>query len=285
MSEFSFYDELINLSNKNNDIKNTTEKTINNNLEEKTCQHENKNLEKGISICIDCGEELSENLSTDKEWRYYGQNDTKYNSDPNRVQMRKTEEKNIYNDVENFGFSEILVDEANKIYSDITKTPNFAKGKILRGNSRKSVILACIFHAYKISNNPQSIDKLIKIFGIERKSALKGLKFVNLKAPKKYKLRTTYITPMNLIKEIVEKFDGTEDQIKQISEIYEKIKDKSEKLNKSRPQSVASAIVYYWILKNKKNITCKEFAEKVDLSELTINKIIKEIENILNEKM
>jgi transcription initiation factor TFIIIB Brf1 subunit/transcription initiation factor TFIIB len=90
---------------------------------------------------------------------------------------------------------------------------------------------------------------------------------------------------MNLIKEIVEKFDGTEDQIKQISEIYEKIKDKSEKLNKSRPQSVASAIVYYWILKNKKNITCKEFAEKVDLSELTINKIIKEIENILNEKM
>jgi len=284
MEDFSFYDELISLSeNKQNEIQNKNDNKIEN---DKDCKHENKNTDKGIIICMDCGQELEENLSSDKEWRYYGQNDNKYNSDPNRVQIRKSEEKNIYPDLEGLGFSEVLIDEADKLYTEITR------GKILRGNSRKSVILGCIFHAYKKTKNPQTIDNLIKNFGIERKRALKGLKSVGLKIPKSYRLGNNDISTINLIKEIVSKFDGNEEQVKQICDIYEKLKDKieklkddiknkPEKLNKCRPQSVASSIVYYWILKNKKNISCKEFAEKVELSEITINKIVKEIKSIL----
>lgn len=239
------------------------------------CSHENIVNEKGITICIDCGEEIQQKIDHDKEWRYYGQNDNKHNSNPNRVQMRKNEERSIYKDVESLGFSESIISKANKLYAQVTQ------GKIFRGNSRKAIVFACVFHAYKISDKPQSHDKLIKIFNLNRKTGLKGLKYVNLCAPKNSKIRTTYITPINLVEEIMDQFSATEDQKHEVFEIYEKVKNKSSKLNRSRPQSVASGVVFYWICKKDKDITLKDFAKKVTLSELTINKMTKEINEIL----
>lgn len=245
--------------------------------EEDTCDcfHPNIISEKGVHVCVDCGEEVQNNITHDKEWRYYGQSDTKHSSDPNRVQMRKIEERSIFKDVENLGFSESIISKANKIYAQVTQ------GKIFRGNSRKAIVFACVFHAYKMSGKPQSHERLIQIFNLNRKTGLKGLKYVNLYAPKESKIRTTYITPKNLVNELMTKFSASEEQTQEVIQLYEKIKNKSSRLNRSRPQSVASGLVYYWICKKGKDITLKEFAKKVILSELTINKIAKEITDVL----
>ena len=64
--------------------------------------------------------------------------------------------------------------------------------------------------------------------------------------------------------------------------IYKSVKNKSSKLNRARPRSLSSSIVYYWILKNSINISLKEFSKKVELSELTIQKNIKEITNVFS---
>ena len=173
------------------------------------------------------------------------------------------------------GFSDKIVNEANKIYFQVTK------GQIFRGNSRKAIVFASIFHAYKLSGKPQSHEKLIDVFHLNRKIGLKGLKHVNLYAPKNSTIRTTYITPINLVEEIMEKFSATVDQKQEVIELYHQIKNKSSRLNRSRPQSVASGIVYYWICLNKKDITLKQFTKKVSLSELTINKIAKEISDVV----
>jgi len=239
------------------------------------CFHNNIISEKGVNVCVDCGEEVQNNITHDKEWRYYGQSDTKHSSDPNRVQMRKIEERSIFKDVENLGFSESIISKANKIYAQVTQ------GKIFRGNSRKAIVFACVFHAYKMSGKPQSHERLIQIFNLNRKTGLKGLKYVNLYAPKESKIRTTYITPKNLVNELMTKFSASEEQTQEVIQLYEKIKNKSSRLNRSRPQSVASGLVYYWICKKGKDITLKEFAKKVILSELTINKIAKEITDVL----
>lgn len=240
------------------------------------CKHLHVLNDNNIKICEDCGRELTIELNFEKEWRYYGSSDTKYNSDPNRCNIRKSNIKTIHKDVENLGFSDKIIDKANKIYEQTTN------GKIYRGKSRKSIIFACIFHAYKMENNPQSCDHLIQIFTLEKKVALKGLKHVNLNAPKSSHIRTTYITPENLINEIMKKFDATCDQINEVISIYEKIKNKSSTINRSRPQSVASGLVRYYILLKKKDISMDEFRKKVDLSELTIVRIVKEISRILN---
>ena len=63
--------------------------TINN----KICLHINIISEGGAMICESCGKELEKNIYRDKEWRYYGQSDSKRTSDPNRVHARKIDEK------------------------------------------------------------------------------------------------------------------------------------------------------------------------------------------------
>ena len=67
-----------------------------------------------------------------------------------------------------------------------------------------------------------------------------------------------------------------------VIEIYNKIENRSSILNRSRPQSVASGIVRYYILLNEKENTMAEFRSKVKLSELTINRIVREIAALLD---
>ena len=244
--------------------------------ESDVCQHLNFNSDSSNVFCIDCGQELEKNIFQDKEWRYYGQSDTKRLSDPNRVVARKFEDRNIYKDVENMGFSDKIVHLANQIYIQVTK------GQIYRGNSRRSIVFASIFHAFKIQGKPQSHDKLIKIFDLNRKIGLKGLKHVNLNAPKDSIIHTTYITPENLIEDIMDKFKATREQKDEVIDLYKKIKNKSSKINRSRPQSVASALTYWWICHKSMDITLKDFAKKSDLSELTIDRLSKEISEVLN---
>jgi transcription initiation factor TFIIIB Brf1 subunit/transcription initiation factor TFIIB len=243
--------------------------------EDDICLHENICVENSMNICYTCGKEIDKNIFQDKEWRFYGASDSKRNSDPNRVQLRRNDDKNIYKDTENMGFGDKIVSMANQIYIQVTK------GQIFRGNSRKAIIFASIFHSFKIQGKPQSHEKLIKIFELSKKASLKGLKYVTLNAPKDSLIHTTYITPTNLIEDIMDKFNATSEHKKEVVEIYEKIKNKSSKINRSRPQSTASGVVYWWISYKNIDIPLKVFAKKVELSELTIQKIAREVSEIL----
>jgi hypothetical protein len=74
-------------------LSNDTPKKIENKEE---CLHKNIILENVTKICTECGVVIDKDLSYDKEWRYYGQADNKRLSDPNRVHLRKIEDKNIF---------------------------------------------------------------------------------------------------------------------------------------------------------------------------------------------
>lgn len=241
----------------------------------RSCQHLSTINADGLIICEDCGEEINRLPVHDKEWRYYGGNDSKHTSDPNRVQMRKTEERTIFKDVENMGFSEKIVADANKIYLLVTS------GRIYRGSSRKGIVFACIFHAYNAMGNHQSHERLIEVFKLTRKSALKGLRHVSVNLPKDSNVKINGVTPVSIVEEIMNLFSATSEQKKQVTAYYDLIKNKSSKLNRSRPQSVASGLVYYWMKTEEKSLTLKEFAEKVKLSELTITNIAKEIAEVM----
>jgi transcription initiation factor TFIIIB Brf1 subunit/transcription initiation factor TFIIB len=230
---------------------------IKENIEKNVCSHKNVYNDNSNIICTDCGKELEKSIFQEKEWRYYGQSDNKRTSDPNRVHIRKIDDRNIFKDVENMGFSDKVISLANQIYIQVTK------GQIFRGNSRKSVVFSCMFHAFKILGKPQTHENLIKIFGLTRKASLKGLKFVNLN------------------EDIMDKFKATDEHKKEVINLYAKIKNKSSKINRSRPQSISSGLIYFWISMKNIDISLKDFAKKVELSELTISKIAKEISDIL----
>lgn len=252
------------------DVENTLHKN-----QGRECKHQSTIVEGSNTICEDCGTMLNKELSFEKEWRYYGMMDTKHHSDPNRCNMRRCEDKTIFKDVDKLGFSDKIVSSANKIYEQVTNN------RIFRGNTRKGIIFACIFHAYKSNNSPQSCERLIEIFEIDRKVALKGLKFVNLNAPKDSLFRNFQISTEHLIVEIMEKFHATPQHIEEVLAIYDFIKDKSSLLNRSRPQSVACGLVRFYILRKNADISMDYFRSKIRLSELTISRIVKEIGKIL----
>jgi transcription initiation factor TFIIIB Brf1 subunit/transcription initiation factor TFIIB len=237
------------------------------------CVHENWSMESFNRVCEDCGMVIAKEDDPDNDILNPV---AKYNTDPKRCHARRYEEKGIYKDVEKLGFSDKIVSIASMMYDQVTG------GKIFRGNSRKGIIFACIFHAYKINNNPQSCEQLIEIFGIERKIGLKGLKFVNLNSPKDSKFRNYQISTEDIIREIMDKFNANDAQKVEAIGIYEKIRNRSSLLNRSRPQSVASGVVRYYILQKNKDISIDFFKSRVKLSELTITRIVGEIENIVD---
>lgn len=242
----------------------------------KGCEHKDINEDGGIVTCLNCGKELEKNIFHDKEWRYYGQSDNKKTSDPNRVTLRKIPDKNIFQDVENMGFSDKIVAAANQLYLSVTKD------QIFRGSSRKAIIFACIFKVYLMNGIAQTHESLIKLFDLDKKVGLKGLKYVNLNLSKDSIIHTTFITPVHLIENIMDKFNASDEQKAEVAALYLRIKNKSSKINRSRPQSVSAGLIWFWICMKGLEINLKEFAVKTGLSELTISKISKEISSILN---
>lgn len=243
------------------------------------CLHENIINDKGISSCMDCGEVVEQYMSeTDKEWLSHGYQDVKQNLDYTRIQIRKAEGKGILKDLENVGIPENIRTHANKIYLEITEN-----NKILRGKSRKAAIFACVSYSYILEGDPQPPDELMKMFGVEKRCALRGLKELSANIKQDSKIRKMFHPKINLISNTMKIFKAGEKQIEEVEEIYKKIHNKSTTLNRSRPQSLASGVVYYWILKNKKNITLKEFADKVGISSLTIQNTFTEIDRILQK--
>jgi transcription initiation factor TFIIIB Brf1 subunit/transcription initiation factor TFIIB len=244
---------------------------------EDVCDHIDIVNDNGIVSCVECGIELSKIVSYEKDWRYYGNDDTRKNSDPNRCHIRKIEDKSIFKDVENFGFSEKVVNMANDMYINVTF------GKIYRGSSRKAIVFGCIFHSIKMTGKMFSCESLRSIFNLEKKIILKGLKHVSLNSPKNNLFINRYITPIELVNEYITKFSYEEEDKKEINDIYEKIKNKSSIINRSRPQSIASSLIYYYYCEKfgSNNFSIKDFIKKIKLSELTIHKISKEIKRIL----
>lgn len=227
-------------------------------------------------ICMDCGMILNKNYSFEKEWRYYGYTDTKHSNDPNRCNIRKVDEKSIRKDVDKYGISPKIINIANDIYDKVTNN------KIFRGNTRKGIIFACVYHAYSLQNTPQSCAHLIKIFEINQKIALKGLKFVNLNSSLDSNIHNKEsINTKHLIQEILKEFNATEEQIQEALSIHDRLENRSSLLNRSRPQSVASGVVQYYINKKNPEFSMDYFRKKVKLSELTLSRITKEIETIL----
>jgi len=243
------------------------------------CEHRNTITERAQDkVCEDCGQILSKNFTYEREWRYYGTNDTKHMNDPNRCSIRKQDERGIFRDLEKFKINKKIVFTANDIYNRVTQQ------KIFRGNTRRGIIFACVYHAYNLNHLPQSCKNLIQIFDMEQKVALKGLKFVNLNLPLESDLRQCNASNNvdHLIREIMSEFNASKLQVEEVLTLYQHIQDKSSLLNRSRPQSVACGLIRYYILKKNPEYSIDYFREKIKLSDLTLSRIVKEIETILS---
>lgn len=237
------------------------------------CNHESVSTIGKLTVCDDCNAEI-DLLTHNQEWRYYG---GRSSGDPNRCHPRRQCKKDIHSDIEGMNFPQPIITKANEFYFLHTE------GYTRRGANRKSIICACVFYAYKADGSPRNVEQLQLIFNLSRKSVSKGIKQVSLTIRRNTRDAPTYVTPVTLIPDIMKKFNAKEAHINEVIKIYNAIRNYSSLINRSKPQSVASSVVYYYILKTSRKIPSNIFLEKVGLSDSTVTKITKEICSLLDD--
>jgi transcription initiation factor TFIIIB Brf1 subunit/transcription initiation factor TFIIB len=240
------------------------------------CFHTNIIENDGQNICEECGIMIDE-VSCDKDWRYYGSSDNRMSKDPTRCYKKKNDMRSIYKDVEGMSFSESIINNANKKYRSLVKD------KIYRGNNRKALIVNCIFYSYKDQGEEVPIMDIARKFNIKKKTISEGMKLytMNFSTDKHYTL------PKDLIIPILNKVNIDMKYLTEIKKLCDSLHNKSDLLNRSNPNSVASAIVYLYICMNpeykkKLGLTKNKFADAVELSDITITKLVNDASKIIN---
>jgi len=244
--------------------------------ENNICIHEEiiSTLE-GTEICTHCGLVIDTITNFDQEWRYYGSSDTKYSSDPSRVQYRKEVEKGILKELEKYDVPRNVCDRANTLYNEVTK------GHIKRGRSRLAIIFACVFNAYIEMNDSKTSEELRDMFNLERREASRALTFFKTHHSSRSSL---YISSYYFIPMILNKFKADPSHEENIKRIYKYLEKKDiSKINGSNPKSISAGLVYYYLININKIIDPDTFSKIVGLSKITILKISKFIANVIDE--
>jgi len=273
----------------------------------------------GVFICQDCGCETDTFLE-DAEWRFYGADDTKstdptrcgmpvnallpqssmgtvigYSYNSNSVDARKIrnfsnwngmpyKERSLYNvfniisqKCEAVSLSKCIIDEAKILYKSISNK------KISRGDNRKGLIAATVYHACKTKNVPRSTKEIAKIFNIKIGIMTKGIKQFYDLYNSIHKKNINFKTPTQPV-DFIERFISLLNLPDNICELSNTIAIKAfdNKLTyKNTPPSIAVGCIY--LACNVMNYPCnkKQISKKCNISEVTINKCFKKLnENI-----
>jgi len=267
-------------------------------------------------ICKVCSSIIT-NISDNPEWRYYGSRDNK-TSDPTRCgmpvntllpessvgssvsfssntngmyQIRKMQqwsgmpykERSIYKvflEIQNVcnrnNIPIKIINEAKSLYKIVSAT------KISRGTNRAGIIASCVYFACKECDVPRSSKEIADMFGITSNIMTRGVKkcqeIIHMDKKNKNRISKTKSTkPEDFINRFCNKLNIKDRDTKKILEICN-ITVKNNIISENTPPSIASGCIYYFTKKEDNTITKKNISEICKISEVTINKCCKTIE-------
>ena len=262
-------------------------------------------MDSEMIICTFCGAENDSIIDYQAEWRYYGTDDNKHSSDPNRCGVPSNPlipDASLSTVILGKGFEvyrrlnswngltykqRSLIGILNKIalkanidnvpQSIIDATMNMFKmisqDYIKRGASRESLIAACFFNALRDQGLVRSTEEIAKLFDIKSKKLSKGCnEFAELMFTK----NKDYVKNMKPIesKDLVERFCISMN----IEESYIKIAVKASILidklgicQENNPKSIAVGVLYLISQHYNLGFTKKEISETCKTSEVTVN--------------
>lgn len=191
--------------------------------------------------------------------------------------------KEIQNKCREGGIVKCIEDDAKILYKIISESKhaygkNKGKNIIIRGSNRTSLIAACIFFACKRKGITRSPKEIAELFGLKYKDITKGCKMF-LKFIKMHKLQydIKISNPEDFINRYCRKLHINNEYIAQTMQIAKNI----QKLNIASmhtPESIATGSILLIIDINKLNIDKKQISSSFNVSEVTIIKTFKKIE-------
>jgi transcription initiation factor TFIIIB Brf1 subunit/transcription initiation factor TFIIB len=305
---FNEINNSFNINGKDIDNKYSDSCNLKDNINKKTCfnckQTDSLISECEMVVCTSCGAENEYIIDYQAEWRYYGSDDNKRSSDPNRCGIPSNPiipDSSLSTVILGKGFEvfrklnswnglsykqRTLIAILNKIaikanidnvpQSIIDATMNMYKmisqDYIKRGASRESLIAACFFNALRDQGMIRSTDEIAKLFDIKAKKLSKGCnEFTELMFTK----NREYVKNMKPIesKDLIERFCT----LLEIDENYIKIAitaaaiiDKLGLCQENNPKSIAVGVIYLISQNYNLGFTKKEISEQCKTSEVTV---------------
>lgn len=256
-------------------------------------------------VCTYCGIENEAIIDQFAEWRYYGSDDNKRSSDPNRCGMPSNHiipDSSLSTVILGKGFEVFrklnswnglsykhrsLIAILNKIAlkANIDNVPQsiidstmgmykmISEDYIKRGASRESLIAACFFNALRDQGLIRSTDEVAKLFDIKSKKLSKGCnEFTELMFSK----NKEYVKNMKPIesKDLIERFCT----LLEIDESYKMIGvrcailvDKLGICQENNPKSIAVGVIYLISQNYNLGFTKKEIGDLCKTSEVTVS--------------
>ncbi len=242
---------------------------------DKKCEHNSKYKDtNGLYICRDCGLEIEE-YDFDPEWRYYNNSS---GGNPSRCHASRVDDR---------GITKLFETQKIEIPKAIAKQVEEKYNKIVgnntvRGKGRMAIIAACLFHTYRDFGEYRTTDYIRKLFDLTKKKMSEGIA--------KYRVifkdsRIDNTSPEDLIRWILNLTGIDQSHYRKIVHITRYLNSSSILIKRSSPQSVASAVVYFYLCLNPEykkmlGLSKSKFAEKALLSDITVTKLVKEAANI-----
>lgn len=212
-----------------------------------------------------------------------------YNEKELMTTIKSIEEKCI-----KYGIKQNIIDTAKTLYKKVrdyrhTNGKREGKAVIMRCINRKSMIAACVFYACKLQNEPRSPKEIADIYELDVKHINKG-----------YRKFLDYVNTNSFFNEF--KSSHASDFISRYSkklniedEYIEKAKDVSKNIHKldivstHEPSSVAAGCILLITKMYKLDLNKKKIADIFNISDVTIAKTFKRINNyqqiIINNKI
>jgi transcription initiation factor TFIIIB Brf1 subunit/transcription initiation factor TFIIB len=246
-----------------------------------SCKHKNTfTTDDNIQICKNCGCEI-ESLDFEPEWRYYGASDNKSSRDPSRCHRSKPVSKG--------GIEKVFIEcKINNIPLALKNKTEMKYKKIVgdetvRGRGRKAIVAACLLYVYRENNDVRTSEEVRSMFGLTKQQMSDGLTEYLRCFPDD---RITSPKPIDLIPRLMRLTKIDMSHYKYILLIARCLDGVNRILNRSAPQSVASALIYLYLcltptLKESLCYTKTKFAKDVKLSDITITKLVKEAAGVL----
>lgn len=248
------------------------------------CLHRNKYKDdNGLYICRTCSAEFN-SLNFQQEWRWYGTSDNRTSRDPSRCHKSKSTSRGIKSVFTqyNIDVSPRMLDIMEKKYSIIIEKHD---QKITRGSGRDSLVAAILFHTFQEFGEFRTSGYIRKLFNnLEQKHMSAGIQKYLYAFPEAGNL---HITSEILIPWFMKLVNIDKSHYRRIIDINNYMANTSQLLKRSNPQSVAASIIYFYLCINKEykeslGIKRKTFAEKINLSDITITKLVQELVKVSN---
>jgi transcription initiation factor TFIIIB Brf1 subunit/transcription initiation factor TFIIB len=244
----------------------------------KECSHTNISKDdSGVNVCSDCGMEF-DLLDFSREWRNFGISSNRTNSDLSRCHKQKTTPKGVKSvfDTHEIELSQALIELVDAKFNEVLKAN---QNKVFRGQGREAIIAACLFHAYQSIGENRTSCYVRQLFGINQKNMTAAMRRYYIAFPDD---TINHMTPERLIPWIMKLTGVGQEHCPNILAISKYLSATSQLVERSNPQSVAAATVYFYLClfpeyKKSLGLTKTEFASKAKLSDITISKIVKDM--------